>query len=217
MVVQAEVGRALLRVRSLRRKCVGLCEGEAAHIGLWSSSGTHVLVPALPPRPPAPPLSMPTARNETDPLTWRTERDGGGLPADDTTDLHTERDVNAASREKQSRLTHAGSCPLRALQELGASAAARASGTHYARVGQEVPTDDTNLSPRLAGPRVPALYRQTRLCGEMPARRSRACVAGRLGRDSILWRCLFVGDDPRAAEEAARLYTGGQAQRVPLR
>ena len=100
---------------------------------------------------------------------------------------------------------------------LGASDAARASGTHNAGVGQEVPTDDTNLSPRLAGPRVPALYRQTRLCGEMPARRSRARVSGRLGRDSILWRCLFVGDDPRATKEAARLYTGGQAQRVPLR
>ena len=124
---------------------------------------------------------------------------------------------SAAYRQSKSRFTHgklSADCPL---QELGATAAARASGRHYARVGQEVPTDDTNLSPRLAGPRVPALYRQTRLCGEMPARRSRACVAGRLGRDSILWRCLFVGDDPRATKEAARLYTGGQAQRVPLR
>ena len=210
---QAEVGRALLTGLGPCAESVGLCEGEAAHIGLWSSSGTHVLVPAPPLRPPAPPLSMPpnTARNETDlALAWRTERDGKAAYRYTRT---PRPEVRIVAEKQRSRPRLSAACP----PPLGASAAARASGTHNAGVGQEVPTDDTNLSPRLAGPRVPALYRQTRLCGEMPARRSRARVSGRLGRDSILWRCLFVGDDPRATKEAARLYTGGQAQRVPLR
>ena len=53
---QAEVGRALLTGLGPCAESVGLCEGEAAHIGLWSSSGPHVLVPAPPHRPPAPPF-----------------------------------------------------------------------------------------------------------------------------------------------------------------
>ena len=212
---QAEVGRALLTGLGPCAESVGLCEGEAAHIGLWSSSGTHVLVPALPLRPPVPPLGRTRQgkRNRSRAgLAHRAGRKDGIPEIANTAATRTRR-----RRQRPLLISRRGRPLIALLPRLAPPAAARASGTHNARLGQGVPTDDTNLSPRLAWSRVPALYRQTRLCGEMPARRSRACVAGRLGRDSILWRCLFVGDDPRATEEAARLYTGGQAQRVPLR